>query len=696
MSESCKTPNSTRYISMNDIEDSPRISSTSSTLLKRTAYHNAGLNPNGSKKMLYEQPILIDESLKQYAQVFYTKFESLWNSAVSTSIMIDAAQKSAARICKRGILKRHLLLEYIPFIEGGNQEILSVLRKELIGKKMRSQSGVLVITVATSGDFPGGSCPANCSFCPNQRDSKTGRAIVPRSYLAEEIRSVDSNGVETVAYYGEPSVVRALEVDFDPMAQILYRVYQYIRMGIPVDEIDKLDFRVLGGTFSYYSIEYQEWFLKMIYYTCNIIQDAWQAKTQTFKTDGLRPCGSISEEIAINSEANVCSVIGLSVETRPDHVNDTFCKRMRKYGVTKIEVGVQHLDPDILDFNNRGHYAEHAANALKTLCQFGFKKHIHVMPDLPSSTPEKDLAMWLEIITNEKYRPDETKIYPCMITDHTEIKKWYENGDYTPYSVEELTELLISMMEATPYYMRLPRIVRDIPDDMVIGADYGNSLRDNLKKRMDARGIKCKDVREREVKQANVNPNLFNLFVEKYEASGGIEYFISYETEDRSKLAGLLRLHHRRLGDLKINVNDNTTTTTTATATANIPCNWIIRELHVYGPMQSKRSDCNNVKVQSAKQHIGFGTRLLEAAEKIVVENGDNTLAVISGVGVRKYYQKRGYIRMNSLGYLFKDNLKPNVRQNRFQISSLMVCMILVILWCLFETFALRQVCSTR
>ncbi|RLN69326.1 hypothetical protein BBJ29_000233 [Phytophthora kernoviae] len=454
-------------------------------------------------------------------------------------------------------------------VEKGTAPKGMMLEKLLIKKAQKSQSGVLVVTVLTS-PYPtvGGkkqrfSCQWNCYYCPNEPDQ-------PRSYL-----------------HDEPSVLRANRNDFDPVLQFSDRCVTLAMNGHPVDKIELL---VLGGTWASYPVEYQENFIRDLFYAAN-----------TFFTREKRERHSLDEEKLENETASV-KIIGITLETRPDCITPDELRRFRRYGCTRVQLGIQHTDDAILKKINRGCTSADAVHALKLLRDCCYKTDIHLMPNLPGSDPEKDRIMFDYVLRSPDLQADQWKIYPCEITPWTVIKKWYDEGSYVPYADDKLIDLLMDVKAEVHPWIRLNRVIRDIPSQYILGG-------------MD-------------------EPNLRQCVIREYEANEGTEYFISFETPDRSKICGFARL---RLSQ-----------TAGGGVFPELEGAALIRELHVYGQLvaavsKAKKIEATNDAETSHAQHTGFGTQLMMKAEEIARANGYKKVAVIAGVGVRNFYRRLGF-----------------------------------------------------
>jgi ELP3 family radical SAM enzyme/protein acetyltransferase len=479
------------------------------------------------------------------------------------------------------------------------------LKTLITKKKCKSDSGVLVITVLTSAhpeyiDEKDGilkkakfSCKHDCYYCPNEKAHEgNGWVDQPRSYL-----------------FSEPAVLRANQNDFDPILQMNSRLSNLINMG---HISDKLEVLVLGGTWSEYPEEYQITFIRDLYYAANVYNDI-----------DKRPKLTLEEEIYINEHNSKLHIIGLTLETRPDTITLDEIKKFRKYNCTRLQIGVQHTDNNILKKINRGHDIECVYKAIKLLKNNCYKVDIHLMPNLPGSSYEIDTKMLNDSLYDERLQVDQYKIYPCAVVPFTKIKQWFDEGSYVPYPDEQLYQLIKNFKMKVQKYKRLNRIIRDIPSSYIEGGynDKTICLRQTMQKDMIDNNWKCKCIRCREIKDNLVNINDVKLCIEKYNSSDGIEYFISYETEDY--LIGFIRLR----------INYDYTDVLPVLKNCGL-----IRELHVY-------SNLSNVGNNSelSMQHKGFGRRLIKKAEEITLEHNLYKVAIISGTGVRNYYRKYGY-----------------------------------------------------
>lgn len=313
------------------------------------------------------------------------------------------------------------------------------------------------------------------------------------------------------------------------------------------------------------------------------------------------------------NEKSKCRCVALCVETRPD-VCVEFISRMREFGVTRVELGVQIIDDKIYEKVKRGHRVKDVVDATRELKNAGFKVGYHVMPGLLGSNPRKDLRLFKKLFSNSDFRPDQLKIYPCQVMPGSGLEKLYWERRYVPYSKEVLEKLLIKMLKVVARYCRVMRIMREIPPEYLVAGTLRIDLRKDVEDVLRRQGKKLKEIRYREVgfnQKSLCSFDEFRLKVTKYRASGGQEHFLEIVDKD-DILFGLLRLR----------INDDKA---------------IIRELHVYG------KSLKLGEIGGDSQHRGLGKWLMNEAEKIVKKNKIGVVKVISGVGVREYYEKLGY-----------------------------------------------------
>jgi len=475
-----------------------------------------------------------------------------------------------------GYLGKHVLVAaYRDLVARGewqpDPEFLARIRL----KPSRTLSGVATVTVLTK-PYP---CPGECIFCPTE-------VRLPKSYLL-----------------GEPGAMRGLQHNFDPYNQVVSRIQGLEAVGHPTDKVELL---ILGGTWSAYRRDYQEWFIKRCLDAMNGVE-----------TPTLQAAQEYNEQAEHRN-------VGLVIETRPDNINRQETIWLRRLGVTKVQLGAQSLDDQILKINKRGHTVQQTLDAVAMLRAAGFKIVLHWMPNLLGATLESDKQdfsrLWVDLC------PDEIKIYPNQLLENAELYQYWLRGEFHPYTTGELIDLIADIKPSIPRYCRVNRIIRDIPSTLVVEGNKRTSLRQDVQLELQKRGQKCECIRCREVHAQKVDPEELLLRDLIYATSVSEEHFLSFNTGD-DKIAGFLRL------SLPLNESPETGIQDLLNAA-------IVREVHVYGqalPMGSEQS--------GAAQHIGLGTRLLLRAEEIAREQGYKQLAVISAVGTRRYYQQRGYAR---------------------------------------------------
>jgi len=473
------------------------------------------------------------------------------------------------------VAKHHLVAAYRNLTESGEWQPDQALLERIRMKPVRTLSGVTTVTVLTK-PYP---CPGKCVFCPTD-------VRMPKSYLPDE-----------------PGARRALEHQFDPFTQVEARIAALEAVGHPTDKIELL---ILGGTWSAYQRSYQEWFLK-----------------RCFEAMNGAAASSLEEAQQVN-ETSEHRNVGLVIETRPDHINKREIARLRRYGVTKVQMGVQSLDDHILEINKRGHTVDETRKAAALLRAAGFKVVMHWMPNLLGATVESDRQDFVRLW--DGLCPDEIKIYPNQLLANAELYEIWQRGEFQPYTTQELIDLIADIKPTIPRYCRVNRVIRDIPSTNVVEGNKRTSLRQDVQEELRRRGQRCQCVRCREVSKQTIEPEELKLNDLVYPAAYAQEHFISFDTMD-DKLAGFLRL--------SLPGSDSPDT-----GLADLRGAAIIREVHVYG--QSLEVGANR---RGAAQHAGLGTRLIEEAEEIARKNGYTHLAVISAIGTRMYYSKRGFMR---------------------------------------------------
>jgi len=508
--------------------------------------------------------------------------------------------------------------------EAPDEGFIAKIRK----KPVRTLSGVAPVTVLTK-PFP---CPGKCIFCPND-------VRMPKSYLSSE-----------------PGALRAAGHAFDPYLQTYFRLRAFHSIG---HRVDKVELIVLGGTWSFYPEDYQVWFIKRCFDAMNDfghredplhfrLADAPAFEEPTEEVDGAdleRTYNQVVTEFLrdhqkgkleahaetatweelgaaqLLNEGRTARCVGLVLETRPDHISEAEVIRLRRLGATKIQIGFQSLSDEVLALNNRGHDVDATRRAVTLLRHAGFKLHAHWMPNLYGSSPEKDVQDFRRMFEEAAFRPDELKIYPCSLVETAELMTYHQDGRWSPYTEEELMDVLVGCLERVPAYCRLTRIIRDIPSqDIVVGNKLTN-FRQLAEEELRRRGGRCQDIRSREVRNRVLRRRDLSLETLEYETPVGKEVFLQFVTEE-DEIAGFLRL----------------SLPATTSFVEELAGSAVIREIHVYGAVAGIGQPSGG-----KAQHLGLGRQLAEAAESLAAAEGFENLAVISSVGTRHYYRGLGF-----------------------------------------------------
>ncbi len=581
-----------------------------------------------------------------------------------TEVKIKKLQKKYALKDGSMLSKTDIIAAYKEFAgKHGLKPFEKKVINQLQMKPVRTSSGLAPVTVLTK-PYP---CPGNCIFCPSD-------VRMPKSYLASE-----------------PGAQRAEHNYFDPYLQTYNRLQALHDMGHPVDKIELI---VLGGSWSVYLQTYQIWFIKECFRAMNefkknddrkrlkkyyqqIFKEIAELDFPSFSSDSnkneqvysqYQPQGLLAEKKTYNNLINELFTepekrvgldkfqtaqwsdlfnqhelnqraehrcVGLVLETRPDLINKQEIIYLRKFGCTKVQLGVQSLSDQILKKNQRGHSVAQTASAIKLLRQAGFKLHIHWMPNLYGSTAKKDKKDYQKLFQDPRFKPDEVKIYPCSLIESAPLMRYYLQKKWQPYTYDELLDVLTFALANTPQYCRITRVIRDIPSFEIVSGNKKTNFRQLVQEKLDRTGLKSVDIRAREIRDQKFDSSLIYLDKIKYETNGSQEVFLQFlvpvkkensQLTDKSvvKLLGFLRLSLPEKNDFTKQIMAKNCA--------------IIREVHVYGQLVSLGQDS-----QGRAQHLGLGTKLIKQAAKIAQQQGYEKLAVISAVGTREYYRHRGF-----------------------------------------------------
>ncbi len=493
-----------------------------------------------------------------------------------------------------GVPKNAALLSALPS-KRRTPQLVRLLRT----RPTRTASGVSPIALMPK-PFP---CPGKCTYCPTAMKEEIGPDGTSRPVM-----------FAPKAYTGfEPATRRAIQNDFDAKRQIDTRLSQYAALGQPADKCELI---LMGGTFLSVPKDYRSQFVKECYDAMN---------------GAKKPAASLAASQQLN-ESSLHRVIGLTVETRPDWCSLAQIDEMLEWGATRVELGVQSLDEEVLCKVKRGHDTKCTAATTANLKNAAFKVGYHFMPGLYADRAS-DVRMLGELFTNPAYCPDMLKLYPCLVMPGTELYVEWKAGRFEPIDADEAVSRIVEATAHFPPWVRVMRMQRDIPANLIAAGVKAGNLHQMVMDKLKARGESCSCIRCREVfsserrgEKGKKKKLDLELVERKYPASGGTEHFLSFEDKEQDVLAGFVRLR------LPHSSHRPEITPTTA----------LIRELHVYGQeVEIGKEGLDGVKIQ----HTGLGKKLLARAEEIAGRAGKDKLLIISGVGARPYYAKLGYER---------------------------------------------------
>lgn len=532
----------------------------------------------------------------------------------------DDIAKLKIELCK--IHGRKNIPTDIELLLSADQKTAEKFRKRMQTKPNRSLSGVAPVAIMTSP----ARCPhGKCTMCPGGMDGPWGDT--PQSYTG-----------------AEPATMRGIRSNFDSYLQVFNRLEQYLVTGHVADKVDLI---IMGGTFTARDESYQDDFVKYAFKAMNDFSEMF-FREEEFLFDKFKEffelpgdvgndertkrlhqklleqkgsCTLIDEQL--RNENSHIRCIGLTIETKPDWAFLEHGNRMLEQGCTRVELGVQSPYDDALKKVHRGHDSKDNVKAIRILKDLGFKINYHVMLGLPGVNRDDDIKALKQYFDDSNYRPDMIKIYPCMVMPGTPLIKDFEEGKFNPITTEEAADIITEAIPFVQPYCRIMRVQRDIPTYRTIAGVDRTNLRQYVEKMMDERGVKSRDIRARESGRNKIAKES-ELVVLEFDASEGKEYFISFEDTTNDVLIGFCRL---RFPSQQLRPEFT-------------PSTAIIRELHVYGSAVALGTGDDD-----SSQHKGFGKQLLAKAEEIAKNAGYDKMLVISGVGVREYYRKFGYVR---------------------------------------------------
>ena len=536
-----------------------------------------------------------------------TIIDDILNGKISTRRDLEVEKRQLCRDLKLSrFMSNADILEYAKPEE---KEIVSGILKK---KPTRTMSGVAIVAVMCHPH----KCPhGRCFYCPESD-------IAPPSYTGEE-----------------PAALRGRMYEFHPYVQCFNRLKQLKKIGHPIDKVELI---IMGGTFPSRDLCYQEWFTSQCLKAMTDFGLIIENKPNNFEYNldyeeirgfekGILKAYPPSDYVLIDdvqkaNENSKVRCVGMTFETRPDYCKQEHINRMLKFGVTRVELGVQTLSDDLYVKIKRGHKIADVIEANQLLRDSAIKVAMHMMPGL-FADEKQDLKMFKQLFNDDNFKPDMLKIYPCLVTKGSELYDLWKEGKYAPYTDEEAVDLIVKIKKILPKWVRTMRIQRDIPSTLIEAGVKKSNLGELVYNKLEQDNINCQCIRCREIGHKKTRQDYtlddFELFKETYTACEGVENFLSIEDINEESIAGFLRLRFPSKNHFRDEITDKTA---------------LVRELHVYGNM-IKIGD-KNPKIG---QHTGFGERLLNEAENQAIDNGKEEVAIISGIGSRNYYRKFGY-----------------------------------------------------
>ena len=508
-------------------------------------------------------------------------------------------------------LKLSRFMSNADILEYATDEEKELVSDTLKKKPTRTKSGVAIVAVMCHPH----KCPhGRCLYCPESD-------IAPPSYTGEE-----------------PAALRGRMFEYHPYVQCFNRLVQLKKIGHPIDKVELI---IMGGTFPSRDLCYQEWFVSQclkamtdfgLILENNAEFEINKSLIRDFEKDVVKTYPPndyvLIEDIQLVNENSKVRCVGMTFETRPDYCKKDHINRMLNFGVTRVELGVQTLSDELYTKVKRGHTIADVIESNQLLRDSAIKVAMHMMPGLFESQKE-DLKMFKQLFSDENFKPDMLKIYPCLVTKGSELYDMWQEGTYSPYTDEEAVDLIFEIKKILPKWVRTMRIQRDIPSTLIEAGVQKSNLGELVYNKLDEQNINCQCIRCREIGHKKTNENYtlddFKLFSESYTACGGEETFISIEDKNEESIAGFLRFRLPSENIFRPEITEKTA---------------LIRELHVYGNMIQIGN-----KNPSIGQHTGFGERLLKEAENLAINNNKDEIAIISGIGSRNYYRKFGYER---------------------------------------------------
>lgn len=419
-------------------------------------------------------------------------------------------------------------------------------------------------------------CKISCIYCPQCYG-------FPKSYLKNE------------------DTERARRANYEPDLQLNYWI-AHLDKEYNTSKPIKLEIIILGGTFCDLSQSYREQFFKKMYDRLN----------QSVSTN-------LEEAIKLNKNAKYRAFI-INVETRPDTINKSECRFLRKLGISKVEIGVQSLDDEILQFVGRPYTKKKIKESTAILREEGFKIGYHMMLNLPYSNYNIDRLMLNEIVVNPDFSPDFLKIYPLtLIRDKSQQRiMWqlYEQGLWNKYSNNELLTLLYELKCSIPEHIRISRIQRQFDNSDFFYGSFG--FRNKLSLMLKENNNECNCIRCQEIRTFNATFSINSkkdcvLHIKKISDQS---YFIS--VKPRNNLKSLLAYVKLHMGQSAI-----------------------VRELKVLGK-------ATPVGEPGQFQGRGIGKFLIKEVEKFVSQKNYKSLLINASPGARGFFLQFKYDECNN------------------------------------------------
>lgn len=431
--------------------------------------------------------------------------------------------------------------------------------------RVSSYGGVYTVTLFT----PPQDCGGKCVFCPKSKN-------FPNSYIS----NASLLFAESVCFDSAPQFKRFSKAFLE----------NDIKGPIPIEVI------ILGGSFCSFSHEFRLQYINSLY-------------------DEMCGCKNSTSEDRENGLYR-CSI--LTVEARPDQITSDECEFLRSIGVSKVEIGVQHLNDKILAYNKRGHDSNAVRNATMLLKQYGFKVGYHIMIGLPSSSFKDDSILLEKLLWDIDFSPDFLKIYPCVLLKDKSyqplLHALYKKTNWRPPTISYTKNLLTILGNNVPPFVRISRVQRFFPQHLIQG-EYQKGLRENVN--AECLCVRCREAGKRMPKIPLTKVDNYKII----KTINGNDRHYEIVTQDNILLA-LARIY----------IIDNG--------------NALLREIHTYG-YAAQIGNCGHI------QGRGIGRCLMEKIEVELSHLKCKALYVNAAFGARSFFRSIGY-KDSNLSLLYK------------------------------------------